>query len=150
MTNAVISCQQRQHTNCSLNLIFAHFPRFFRYSLKWSEGKGDEESEGKKGNTGTTTEPHSQHITFWPWAAVLQGLSSVASHTTKIFQSCPYLLNFPRTLYYRHGLKLRFLIPHTGMELLALLMKLYISLSKIPTVTCYLHSGLAIILPIPT
>jgi hypothetical protein len=31
----------------------------------------------------TTTEPHSQHVSVWPWATVWPGLSSVTNHTTK-------------------------------------------------------------------
>jgi hypothetical protein len=38
----------------------------------------------------TTAEPHSQHSTVVPCATARPGLSSVANHTTKIFQYCPY------------------------------------------------------------
>jgi hypothetical protein len=42
----------------------------------------------------TTSEPHSQHFSVWPWAAVLAGFSSVANHT-KIFYYRPYFFNSP-------------------------------------------------------
>jgi hypothetical protein len=47
-----------------------------------------------------TTEPHSQHVTVWPWATVWPGLSSVDNHTTKIFQQayCPYILDLLRII----------------------------------------------------
>jgi hypothetical protein len=39
-----------------------------------------------------TTEPHSQHVTVWPWGTGWPGLSNAFSHTTKIFQYCGYFL----------------------------------------------------------
>jgi hypothetical protein len=42
----------------------------------------------------TTTKPHSQHATVWTRTTVWAGLSSVANHTTKLFQYCGFF-NIP-------------------------------------------------------
>jgi hypothetical protein len=51
----------------------------------------------------TITEPHTQHVTVWPWATVWPGLSSVANHT-KIFQYCLLLFEFTRSVVITNSL----------------------------------------------
>jgi hypothetical protein len=44
----------------------------------------------------TTTEPHSQLVTGWPWSTAWQSIRRDANNKTKMYQYCPYYLNFIR------------------------------------------------------